>query len=99
MWLDLRELMFHIVRVHCPNLIPGWSSENFDDLYQLIDPRFAREKWLPKHQLCHDAPRGPDIFQKSQYDVSRFGSVPYVLTYFRGVVCCSEYQLWSSVIT
>jgi len=99
MWLDLWELMFHIVRVHCPNLIPGWSSENFDDLYQLIDPRFAREKWLPKHQLCHDAPRGPDIFQKSQYDVSRFGSVPYVLTYFRGVVCCSEYQLWSSVIT
>jgi len=63
MWLDLRELMFHIIRVHCSNLIPGWGSEHFDDFYQLIDTRFAREKWLPKHQLCHDAPGGPDIFE------------------------------------
>ena len=99
MWLDLRELMFHIVRVHCPNLIPGWSSKHFDDLYQLIDTRFAREKWLPKHQLRHDAPGRPDIFLESQCDVSRFDRELYVLTYFRGVVCCYEYQLRSSVIT
>jgi hypothetical protein len=65
MRLDLWKLVLHIVRVHCPNLVPGWSAKNFDDLHQLIDSRFAREKWLSKHQLCHDTPSGPDIFIKS----------------------------------
>ena len=61
--LDLWELVLHVVRVHCPNLVPSRSAKNLDDLNQLVDSRFAREQRLPKHQLCHDATGGPDIFK------------------------------------
>ena len=43
MRLDLRELVLHVIWIHCPNLVSCRSSEDFDDLDQLIDARFARE--------------------------------------------------------
>ena len=49
MWLDLRELVLHVIRVHGPNLIPRRSSQDFDDLYQLIDPRLAWKEGLSEH--------------------------------------------------
>jgi hypothetical protein len=62
MRFDLWEFMFHVIRVHGANLFSGWSAENFDDLYQLIDARFAREQWLAEHEFCHDTARRPNIF-------------------------------------
>ena len=59
--LDLGELMLHVIRIHGPNLVPGGSAKNLYDLHQLIDSRLTREKRLPEHQFCHDAPCGPDI--------------------------------------
>jgi hypothetical protein len=82
MRLDLWELVLHIVRVHCPNLVPGGSAKNFDDLHQLIDSRFAGEKRLPKHQLCHDAPGGPDIYEKCQRHLLRINLDYTVLPIF-----------------
>lgn len=32
MWFDLRELMFHIVRIHGPDLVPSRSSKDLNDL-------------------------------------------------------------------
>lgn len=41
--LNLRELVFHIVRIHRLDLLPGGRTKNFDDLDQLIDAAFARK--------------------------------------------------------
>jgi hypothetical protein len=49
MRFDLRELVLHVIGIHCSYLIPGWSSQNLDDFNQLIDARLSREQWLPKH--------------------------------------------------
>lgn len=38
MRLDLGELVFHVVRVHGPNLFPCWCAQHLDDLHQLVDP-------------------------------------------------------------
>jgi len=43
MRFDLREFVFHVIRVHGPYLFFGGCSEDFDDFHQLIDARFARE--------------------------------------------------------
>ena len=61
MRLDLWELVLHVIGIHSPNLIPRWSSEDFDDLHQLVDAGFAWEEWLPEHELGHHAAGGPDI--------------------------------------
>lgn len=42
-WLDLRELVFHVVWVHRANLISRRRAEHLDDLHELVDARFARE--------------------------------------------------------
>ncbi len=59
--LDLRELVFGIVGVHGEQLLLGGRAEHLDDLYQLIDRRFAGKQRLSQHQLGHDAARRPDI--------------------------------------
>lgn len=59
--LDLRELVFHVVRVHGANLLTGRSSEDFDNLNELVNARFAREEGLSEHQFCHDAASGPNV--------------------------------------
>lgn len=59
--LDLWELVLHVVRVHCLDLLPRWSAEHFDDLDQLVDSTLPWEERLPKHQLRHDAPSRPDV--------------------------------------
>lgn len=41
--LDLGKFMFHIVRVHGADLIPGWCAQDLDDLHELIDARFSGE--------------------------------------------------------
>ena len=43
MRFDLREFVFHVIRVHGPYLFFGWCSEDFDNFHQLINPRFSRE--------------------------------------------------------
>jgi len=53
--LDLREFVLHVVRVHGTNLVSRGRTQNFDNLYQLIDTRLSREQRLTKHQLSHDA--------------------------------------------
>lgn len=52
---DLREFMLHVIRIHRLNLIASWSTQNLDDLYQLVDATLPREQRLAKHQLCHHA--------------------------------------------
>jgi hypothetical protein len=32
MRFDLREFVFHVIRIHGPYLFFRWSSEDFDDL-------------------------------------------------------------------
>jgi len=59
--LDLWELVLHVVGVHSSNLVPRWSSQDFDDLDQLVNARLAREQRLTKHKLGHDAASGPHI--------------------------------------
>lgn len=61
MWLDLRELVLHVVWVHRTNLVAGWGTENLDNLHQLVDSRLAREERLSQHQLGHNTSRGPNI--------------------------------------
>jgi hypothetical protein len=43
MGFDLRELMFHVIRIHGSYLFLRRSSENFDDFDELIDTGFSRE--------------------------------------------------------
>ena len=59
--LDLGELVFHVVGVHGANLIASGSSQDLDDLNQLVDTRLTGEQRLAKHELSHDAASGPDI--------------------------------------
>ena len=61
MWLDLRELVLHVVRVHRLDLLPRWSPEHLDDLDQLVDATLSGEERLPQHQLRHNAAGGPNI--------------------------------------
>jgi hypothetical protein len=53
MRLDLGELVFHVVGVHCADLVSSGGAENFDDLHELVNTRLSREQWLTQHKLCH----------------------------------------------
>ena len=44
--LDLRETVFHVVRVHGANLFLGRRAEHFDDLNELVDTRIAGKQRL-----------------------------------------------------
>ena len=54
--LDLRELVFHVIWVHRPDLISCRRAQDLDDLDELVDSRLAREQRLAQHELRHDAP-------------------------------------------
>jgi hypothetical protein len=59
--LDLGELVFHVVGVHGADLIASRSSQDLDDLNQLVDARLTREQRLTEHELSHDTASRPDI--------------------------------------
>lgn len=59
--LDLRELVFHVVGVHGANLVASRSSQDLDDLDQLVNTRLTREQGLAEHELSHDTTSRPDI--------------------------------------
>jgi hypothetical protein len=59
--LDLGELVFHVVGVHGADLIASRSSQDLDDLNQLVDTRLTREQRLTEHELSHDTASRPDI--------------------------------------
>ena len=56
MGLDLRELVFHVVRVHGLDLLPRRSAQDLDDLDELVNAALAREERLAEHKLRHDTP-------------------------------------------
>ena len=70
-WLYLWEFVFGVVRVHRENLLPRGSTENLDDLYELVDTALTREDWLSKHELCDDTPDRPDIDVRAVLGVSK----------------------------
>lgn len=63
--LDLRKFVLHIIWIHSPNLLSGWSSKHFNDFHKLIDARLPGEQWLSKHELCHHATRRPHVCYRS----------------------------------
>jgi hypothetical protein len=83
------------VRVHGLDLVPRGRSEDLDDLDELVDAWFSREKGLAQHQLSHDTSRRPDIW-KSEINLIIRG-IP--LTNIGGVVGGTKDQLWSSVVS
>ena len=101
MRLDLRELVLHVVGVHGADLVSGGCSQHLDDLYQLINARLAREQWLSKHQLCHDATCGPNIYTQilAHTRTPLIQSTPCNQhTDLGGVVCRSKDQLGRAVV-
>lgn len=99
MWLDLRELVLHVIGVHGPNLLASGSTKNLDDLHKLIDTGFTREEWLAQHQFCHDTSSRPHIY----FPLIRLTLSPksgyVVITDFCGVVSGTEDQFWRPVVT
>lgn len=63
MRLDLRELVLHVIRIHGTDLVPRRSSQDLDDLDQLINARLAGEQRLTQHELRHDTSSGPYIWK------------------------------------
>lgn len=61
MRLDLWKLVLHVIRVHGTDLVPRRSSQDLDDLDQLINSRLAREQRLTQHEFGHDTSSGPYI--------------------------------------
>ena len=59
--LDGWELEFRVVLVHSFNLLPTRSSENFDDLHQLVHGTLPGEQGLSDQQLRENAAQRPDI--------------------------------------
>ncbi len=62
MRLDLRKFVLHVVWIHGADLVARRSSQDFDDLDELVDTRFAGKKRLAQHELCHHAACRPHIF-------------------------------------
>ena len=102
MRFDLGKLVLHIVGVHGADLLAGRSSQNLDDLNQLVDARLSLEKRLAEHELSHDTSSGPDICT----DISKtcvfyfilFGARERGHTNLGGIVGGTEYQLRSAVV-
>lgn len=53
--------MFHVVGVHGANLIASGSSQDLDDLNQLVDTRLTGEQGLTEHELSHDTTSRPNV--------------------------------------
>jgi hypothetical protein len=96
MRLNLRELVLHVVGVHGADLVSGRRSQDLDDLYELVNTRLAREQWLSKHQLCHDATCGPHICRRLA--CGYFQLQHNQRTDLGGVVCGSKNQLRRAVV-
>lgn len=96
MGLDLRKLVFHVIRVHRLDLFSGRCTKDLDNFHQLVDTALAREERLPQHQLCHDTTRRPYVCS------SNTSSMPHEcvvsLTDIGSVVCSSENELWCAVV-
>lgn len=58
---DLRESVFFVVWVHSLNLLFGRSSQDLNNLNQLIHTTFSGEYRLSKHQLCNHTPYRPNV--------------------------------------
>ena len=52
---DLWESILFVVGVHCLNLFFRWSSEDLDDLHELVNTALSWEDRLTKHELGDDA--------------------------------------------
>lgn len=53
--------MFHVIRIHGFDLLPGWCPEYLDYLDKLIYAAFTRKERLAQHQLGHDTSSGPNV--------------------------------------
>lgn len=53
--------MLHIVGVHRLNLLASRSTQDFNNLYQLVDATLSGEEWLTKHQLRHHTSSRPYV--------------------------------------
>ena len=58
--------MFHVVGVHGANLIASGSSQDLDDLNQLVDTRLTGEQGLTEHELSHDTTSRPNVCIREQ---------------------------------
>lgn len=56
--------MLHVVGIHGADLVASRSSQNLDDLDQLVDTRLTGEQRLTEHKLSHDTASGPDICER-----------------------------------
>lgn len=61
MRLNLREFVFHVVRVHRLDLLSRWRSQNLDDFDQLINSAFTREEGLAEHEFRHHTTGRPNV--------------------------------------
>jgi hypothetical protein len=66
MRLDLRELVFHVVGVHGADLVASGSSQDLNNLDQLVNTRLTGEQRLTKHELSHNTASGPDICRRQK---------------------------------
>ena len=90
--------MLHVIRVHGTNLLPSGRSQDLDDLDKLVDTRLSRKQRLTEHELCHDAAGRPDIWPNISASTSD-DPPGRKLTDLGGVICGTENQLRSSVVT
>jgi hypothetical protein len=58
---DLWEPVFFVIWVHGLYLFFRWSSQNFDDLDELVNTAFTWENWLTEHEFSDDTADGPNI--------------------------------------
>jgi hypothetical protein len=58
--------MFHVVGVHGADLIASGSSQDLDNLDQLVNARLTGEQRLTEHELSHDTASGPDIYRRQK---------------------------------
>ena len=58
---NLWESVFFVIRIHGLYLFLRWSSQNFNDLHELVDTAFTWENWLTEHEFSNDTADGPNI--------------------------------------
>lgn len=58
---DLWEPVFFVIWVHGLYLFFRWSSQNFDDLDELVNTAFTWENWLTQHEFSDNTADGPNI--------------------------------------
>lgn len=61
MSFDLREFEFCVVRVHGLDLILSGSSQNLDDLDQLVHSRFSWEYGLTHQEFSYNTTDRPNV--------------------------------------